>query len=178
MSKHRDFIVCPSSKISSTTKPKWYLKSLDISKQRCTILRRIEWAIPWKFYNNFRLPGILSFLKTLLSCRVSRHNVPWKFRTVQVLGKIIPFFQIWSNSEHHYYNVCVKRIRATTEYRATEVHLVGWRKKNTYSKIRYKLQLVLTWPPWVISLCLLPFSQICVVGLGLGLLKMYEKSSY
>ena len=28
VSKHRDFIVCPSSKISSTTKPKLQLKSL------------------------------------------------------------------------------------------------------------------------------------------------------
>ena len=33
----RDFVVFPSSKISSTTKQKLYSKSLDISKQRSTV---------------------------------------------------------------------------------------------------------------------------------------------
>ena len=32
VSKHRGFLVCPSTKISSTTKPKLWLKLLDISK--------------------------------------------------------------------------------------------------------------------------------------------------
>ena len=33
ITKHRDFLVCPGTTISSTTKPKLRLKSLDISKQ-------------------------------------------------------------------------------------------------------------------------------------------------
>ena len=49
VSKHPDFIICPCSKISSTTKPKLLLKSLDISKQRSTVFRRIGWVFPWKF---------------------------------------------------------------------------------------------------------------------------------
>ena len=33
VTKHRDFLVCPDTTISSTAKPKLLLKSLDISKQ-------------------------------------------------------------------------------------------------------------------------------------------------
>ena len=38
--RHRYFVAFPCSKISSTTKQKLYLKSLDISQQRSTVFRR------------------------------------------------------------------------------------------------------------------------------------------
>ena len=75
VSKHRDFIVCPSSKITSTTKPKSYLKSLDISKQRSTVQRTWEGLDEFLRGNSKIISDcwLCSILKTLPGCRLSRH---------------------------------------------------------------------------------------------------------
>ena len=65
--RYRDFVVFPSSKICSTAKQKLYLKSLDISKQRCTVFRRTGGV----FRGNSRITSdcrVCSMLKTLRGC--------------------------------------------------------------------------------------------------------------
>jgi len=60
------------------------MKSLNISKQRPTSVKKIKWDFSWKSYKNLTLPGI------------------WDFEnTSQLPGyKYVCFLQHWDRSQH------------------------------------------------------------------------------
>ena len=74
VSKHRDFLVCQlklDNFLNHKAKLNLQLKSLDISKQRSTSLRRIAWVFPW----NSRINSDCLLCSMLIrACTKTRNN--------------------------------------------------------------------------------------------------------
>ena len=71
-------IFCPRLTVGSTFNPRQYLQSFEISKQISCVLRGIKRAISRKLVKISDC-RVSSFLKTFPGCRVSRHELNYRY---------------------------------------------------------------------------------------------------